>query len=599
MTIVRNFQSFDNILATPNKLPTVSTTTRLKDWNNLLNASARLESTVADATLLTSFYSPEKLYLTVTTSGGALTIKNLTVFPDKYTSTSYIVTSKDGATSWEVQGNFTFSPTYEVSGNFTSGKLTYGLNTSTPYSYEFSGNISETASGLVTGFVEKITYQRVSPSSTYTANYSLTDAVVGVDYAVGGLALNTTTRITSFDTIEKNSSGVVIGQTSFESMPTVTANTNDLLSLILAGNDTIINTGNGNHGSYSGYGGNDTIIGDAGNNYFANFVDASGLSYGLGNDTVDGGAGYDYVLYGSNKSIRTYGFSNFDSARQSVTVSDFSVTNGSGADRLINIEEIQFSDKVLTWTELSSLISAPAAQGASFGFLLYGAPSADGMAGSNSNDLIYGVLGNDTILGFDGSDTIVGGAGNDSINGGSGIDTSNYTGVRSNFNITNSPSGFTLTDKTGAEGADTLVNVERIKFADTNFALDVVGVGGQVYRIYQAAFDRKPDLVGLGYWMSMMDKGMSLKEVAGGFAGSPEFSAVFGANPGNAQIVNNFYQNVLHRAGDPVGLAFWVDVLDSKRDTVAGVLAGFSESPENQAALLGVIGNGFAYTFFG
>ena len=32
-------------------------------------------------------------------------------------------------------------------------------------------------------------------------------------------------------------------------------------------------------------------------------------------------------------------------------------------------------------------------------------------------------------------------------------------------------------------------------------ALDINGTAGQVYRLYQAAFDRKPDLVGLGYWI--------------------------------------------------------------------------------------------------
>ena len=142
------------------------------------------------------------------------------------------------------------------------------------------------------------------------------------------------------------------------------------------------------------------------------------------------------------------------------------------------------------------------------------------------------------------------------------------------------------------------MNVERVKFADFNIAIDVTGagVGGQAYRIYQAAFNRVPDAGGVGFWISQMDNGTSLKDVAGGFVGSAEFKSIYGNSPTNAQIVDKLYQNVLHRAGESGGVAFWKGILDSHGATVPEVLAAFSESPENQAALIGVIGNGFVYT---
>ncbi|MBY0243574.1 MAG: DUF4214 domain-containing protein [Burkholderiaceae bacterium] len=61
-------------------------------------------------------------------------------------------------------------------------------------------------------------------------------------------------------------------------------------------------------------------------------------------------------------------------------------------------------------------------------------------------------------------------------------------------------------------------------------------------------------------------------------------------------MVSKFYLNVLHRPAEPAGLAYWTDVLDRKLATPAAVLAMISDSPENQAALAPLIGNGFAYT---
>jgi hypothetical protein len=74
--------------------------------------------------------------------------------------------------------------------------------------------------------------------------------------------------------------------------------------------------------------------------------------------------------------------------------------------------------------------------------------------------------------------------------------------------------------------------------------------GGQAYRVYQAAFNRTPDLGGLGFWIGAMDKGVSLADVANGF-------------------------------------------------TLPEVLVGISESPENQAGVIGVIQNGIGYTPYG
>jgi hypothetical protein len=184
------------------------------------------------------------------------------------------------------------------------------------------------------------------------------------------------------------------------------------------------------------------------------------------------------------------------------------------------------------------------------------------------------------------------------ITGGAGIDTLVYTSNSTAVVISNM-GGSTVVTNTATGEVDALINVERIKFADTAIALDISGVSGQAYRVYKAAFNRTPDLGGLGFWISGMDGGVSLNAVAQGFVNSAEFKSVYGASPTNAQIVTRFYDNVLGRAADSGGYNYWLGILDTGQGSVAGVLAAFSESPENQAAVIGVIGNGILYTPYG
>ena len=202
-------------------------------------------------------------------------------------------------------------------------------------------------------------------------------------------------------------------------------------------------------------------------------------------------------------------------------------------------------------------------------------------------------FGGETLAGSAGSDTFIAATGNNYFDGRGGRDT---------LQITASKAGSTVS-RIGTEVSfsqngvvATLKDIERIDFSDVSVALDIDGNAGQLYRIYQAAFARAADTVGLGYWIGVMDNGASLQAVAAGFAGSSEFSALYAGARTNREIVDMFYQNVLHRAGDAGGAEYWAGVLDRKDASLAGVLLGFSESAENQAALIGIVGNGIVFT---
>lgn len=186
------------------------------------------------------------------------------------------------------------------------------------------------------------------------------------------------------------------------------------------------------------------------------------------------------------------------------------------------------------------------------------------------------------------------GAGNNAVDGGAGLDSAVYSGARADFTITRGVYGVSVTDKTGALGVDNLVNVERIQFGDTMVALDVDGAAGEVYRLYRAAFDREPDKGGLAYWIKALDTGnYSLTQISQFFLADKEAQALYSTDPSDSYFVTKLYAHVLHRPAEGAGFDFWVQGL--KQASRAEVLAFFSESPENQAQVIGLINNGIDY----
>jgi hypothetical protein len=222
---------------------------------------------------------------------------------------------------------------------------------------------------------------------------------------------------------------------------------------------------------------------------------------------------------------------------------------------------------------------------------------ADTFNGSADADGLNGYEGNDTLNGNGGDDIIWGGSGNDSIDGGGGFDIVRFSGARADYTVAKAGTGFTVSATKGTDGVDSIVNAERYVFSDKAVGFDGAGVGGQAYRVYQAAFNRAPDSGGLGFWISQMDKGTSLKAVASGFAASDEFKTVYGAAPTNAELVGKFYENVLHRPAEKAGFDFWVGALNAGVP-VAEVLAAISESQENVDGTAAVIAAGFEYTVY-
>jgi hypothetical protein len=199
--------------------------------------------------------------------------------------------------------------------------------------------------------------------------------------------------------------------------------------------------------------------------------------------------------------------------------------------------------------------------------------------------------GADTLIGNSFANVLQGWGGNDQIEGGAGLDVALFSGLAAGYSVVRSGSAITVT---GFDGTDHLSNVERLGFSDKRIAFDTEGTAGQAYRLYQAAFDRAPDEGGLGFQIRALDAGWGLKDIAKDFLASPEFGARYG-NLDNTQYITALYNNVLHRAPEAAGLAYHSEALVSGLVDRAQLLINFSESPENQAALIGVIAGGMTY----
>ena len=193
-----------------------------------------------------------------------------------------------------------------------------------------------------------------------------------------------------------------------------------------------------------------------------------------------------------------------------------------------------------------------------------------------------------------GNDVLKGTGNGSMLSGGDGIDSATYDFGRASY-VINRINNQLIVQLNDSTVGDKLVSVERLDFTDAHIAVDIDGHGGQAYRMYQAAFNRTPDAAGVGYWISVLDNGANLRDVANSFVGSAEFISKYGSAPTDAQFVDLLYQNVLHRAGDQAGVDYWLQALHNGMSRAEGLM-NFSESAENQDGVLPLIGNGFAYT---
>lgn len=134
-----------------------------------------------------------------------------------------------------------------------------------------------------------------------------------------------------------------------------------------------------------------------------------------------------------------------------------------------------------------------------------------------------------------------------------------------------------------------------LRLQDVSLGFDREGTTAQLYRLYQAAFNRVPDVQGFGYWRDAMDhRGLTLRQLASEFLASAESETAYGKNPDDAAYLTRLYRNVLKRDTDSDGYVYWKATMAKGVDRV-DVLMAFASSPENKQATAASIDLGMAY----
>jgi len=211
------------------------------------------------------------------------------------------------------------------------------------------------------------------------------------------------------------------------------------------------------------------------------------------------------------------------------------------------------------------------------------------------NDTSRASIAPQNLKGSFGNEVFLMTTGVDSVDGGVGIDTAFVNDVSTEFEFTRQGEKVFMAQKS-SQNIDILIGIERVEFRDRSVALDTDAGPGQAYRIYKAAFNREPDLPGMGYWISRMDQQLDVMELAQRFVDSQEFQSTYGTKPSNAEFMSKLYQNVLGRAPDAAGYNWWVNKMNTDSSkTFAKVLADFSESTENKTALAGQLADGVEF----
>lgn len=181
--------------------------------------------------------------------------------------------------------------------------------------------------------------------------------------------------------------------------------------------------------------------------------------------------------------------------------------------------------------------------------------------GSPFEDRIFLASGDQRVDGSTGWDTVV-----------TGLSTPNATvSVFADGTVV-------IADRTGATGRDVLGgDIEELQFVDRQVNLKyfdgVLALSEaeftELTEVYVAYFNRAADAQGLYFWANKLAEGVPLAQIADRFAEAPEARALYPDPSDTAAFVTSVYENVLGRASDEGGFAYWKDALD-QGDVSAG-----------------------------
>lgn len=216
----------------------------------------------------------------------------------------------------------------------------------------------------------------------------------------------------------------------------------------------------------------------------------------------------------------------------------------------------------------------------------------DGGAG---NDALDGGAGNDSLYGGDGDDTLDGGEGADLLYGGAGIDTAIYSGSLGDFTLTKGTDSWAIVK---SDESDSLINIERLQFADTNLALDLDGHAGQTIKLLGLLLgkDQATNKTYVGAGLKLLEDGMTYEQLMGA-----ALDVVLGANASSLSVVELIWNNLIGPPTPADNISQYSVLIDNGAYTSAGlaIVAANHDLNATNIDLVGLAQTGVEYIPYG
>jgi hypothetical protein len=139
------------------------------------------------------------------------------------------------------------------------------------------------------------------------------------------------------------------------------------------------------------------------------------------------------------------------------------------------------------------------------------------------------------------------------LDGGAGTDTASWSHASSNYQLTATPTGWKVADKTGANGTDTITNIEKLQFADRTVIIESKDHGSyadlptQLYQFFITAFNAAPGVTYMDQLAEAYRYGLSVKQIVDIFTTKKQFTDVYSPSLSHSdmatQLVNNIVKN--------------------------------------------------------
>ena len=214
--------------------------------------------------------------------------------------------------------------------------------------------------------------------------------------------------------------------------------------------------------------------------------------------------------------------------------------------------------------------------------------------GTKIENLIGSNFG-DHLVGNELNNQLTGNAGNDSIDGSTGIDTAIYGNSLSEFILIKGTDSWAITK---SDESDSLVNIERLQFTDTNVALDLDGNAGKTAKLLGAILGAEgvSNKVYVGAGLYFLDGGMTYEELM-----QAALDVVLGANPSSSSVVDLIWTNIVGPPTPADNLPQYSALIDNGTYTAAELAVAAADHSLNTTNidLVGLSQTGLEYDLYG